>query len=386
MKIVFWSCLLGIVHTYFVFPFIMYFLEKFTSKTNVQNQGNDLPNLAIILAVFNEEKVIEEKIKSTFKTNYPLQKITFYIGSDNSTDATNLIIERYSKQYPQILFTIFKSRTGKAGIINHLASIAEAPILIFTDANVFFNQNTLYELVKDYQNEEIGVISANIINNEHKKEGISYQEKKYLEFEKQLKFNEGKVWGTMIGAFGGCYSIRKNCFKSVPPNFLMDDFFISMNVFLENKKAILNLDAVCYEDVSDKISEEFRRKIRISAGNFQNLFAYKKLLLNPFSTISFSFWSHKIFRWITPFLLLGMLGSSIYLAFNLKLFYYIVLGEFLIILITFAEILLNQLKVNIKVLRFLTHFFSMNLALFLGFFKFIFGIKTNVWKPTERFQ
>ena len=207
-----------------------------------------------------------------------------------------------------------------------------------------------------------------------------------MELEKNLKWNEGKVWGTMIGAFGGCYAIRKTCHIPVPQNFLMDDFYISLNALKRKKRAIMNMDAKCFEDVSDKIKEEFRRKVRISAGNFQNLFAYTSLWLNPLSKTGFTFWSHKILRWITPILLLGMFISSYMLREHNAFYSFVFLAGISLILITFAEILLSKLSVNIKPLRFVTHFLGMNLALLLGFFKFLFGVRTNIWKPTERNQ
>src|SRR5690606_16045091 len=101
-------------------------------------------------------------------------------------------------------------------------------------------------------------------------------------------YREGLIWGTMMGAFGGLYSIRKSFFAPVPRNFLVDDFYITMHALAKGKLAINELSAVSYEDASNKISEEFRRKVRISAGNFQNLSVYKKLLWPPFTGLAFS--------------------------------------------------------------------------------------------------
>src|SRR5690606_1843765 len=150
-------------------------------------------------------------------------------------------------------------------------SEAKGEVFILTDANVFFTKDTIYQLVKHYKNPEVAQVGGNIINPEHKQDGISFQEKSYLSRENIIKYQEGIIWGCMIGAFGGCYSIRANYFVPVPPKFLVDDFYISMHVLEQNKKALNELDAHCYEDVSNKIKEEFRRKLRISAGNFQNL-------------------------------------------------------------------------------------------------------------------
>ena len=386
--IIFWICLFLIIHSYIIFPLILSVLSrnKKINEINFNNKSDDLPTISILLAVYNEANVIEEKIHSTFKTNYPLNKIEFLIGSDASTDATNKLIENLRLRFPSIKLSLFAGRTGKSGIINQLADIANGEILLLTDANVFFNEETIFQLVKHFKNQKIGQVGANIINTIHKKEGISFQEKSYLKRENLIKFQEGLIWGCMIGAFGGCYAIRKKLFVKVPPNFLMDDFFISMNVLAEKFHAINELNAQCFEDVSNKIKEEFRRKVRISAGNFQNLNYYQHLLFKPFSGIAFCFFSHKVIRWITPFLLIILLFSTVYLSFYSN-FYQITLLFFLIsIFIPLIDSLLKTIHIHIRIIRFISHFYLMNLALMIGFFQYKKGVNTNVWKPTQRNQ
>src|SRR5690606_20929272 len=146
----------------------------------------------------------------------------------------------------------------------------KAEILILTDANVYFEPHTIYELVKHYKNSEIALVGGLIINTNIKKTGISYQEKTYLSNENLIKYREGILWGTMVGAFGGVYSIRKENEHPVPKNYVRDEFYITMHVIQDGKKAITELTATCYEDISNIIKEEFKRKVRISIGNFQN--------------------------------------------------------------------------------------------------------------------
>ncbi|MDX5347709.1 MAG: glycosyltransferase, partial [Hymenobacteraceae bacterium] len=351
-----------------------------------QPTDNDLPFVAVLLAVYNEEKVIEQKIKSVFESDYPQDKITFYIGSDNSTDRTNNIIQHYQQQYPQLHFRLFNSRTGKAGIINALADEATAPVLILTDANVFFDRSTIYQLARHYKNQEIALVGGNILNLEYKNSGISYQERAYLLRENLIKYQEGVLWGAMIGAIGGCYSIRKMYFKPVPQNYLVDDFYITMHVLACGKKAINELEAICFEDVSDKISEEFRRKVRISAGNFQNLAAFKHLLWPPFTGLAFAFWSHKVLRWYTPFLLVLIFITNLFLVQEGWLYQLSLLGQVLLFATLLLDPLLKKMNIHIRLFRFITHFYSMNMALLMGWFRYMKGIKTSVWTPTQRFQ
>ena len=251
---------------------------------------------------------------------------------------------------------------------------------------MFFNEDTIYNLVKHYKQPEIALVGGNIINEELHKTGISVQEKTYLSRENKIKYHEGILWGTMIGAFGGCYSIRKSYFSAVPTKFFMDDFYITMSVLEKGKKAINELDAVCYEDVSNIISEEFRRKVRISIGNYQNLFRYKKLLFSGFTGVAFCFWSHKVLRWLGPFFILFIFFSNLILAHNNDFYTFCFRVQITLLMLPFADYLFKMKNIHIGLLRFISHFYLMNLALLVGFFRFIVGVESNVWKPTQRFQ
>jgi cellulose synthase/poly-beta-1,6-N-acetylglucosamine synthase-like glycosyltransferase len=386
--IIFLFCVAGLVHSYFIFPVFLRILAL-NKKPNslVYGEGDmDLPGVSILLAAYNEEIVIGNKIKSSLETSYPLEKIEFLIGSDASTDRTNEIIRNYQEKYSCLNLVEFPGRTGKSGIINQLAKKAGNEILILTDANVMFNNTTIYQLIKHYKNPQIALVGGNIINSGLSKDGISIQEKTYISMENQVKYLEGIIWGNMIGAFGGCYSIRSDHYAPVPPLFFMDDFYITMNVLEKKKKSIFEPEAICKEDVSNIIREEFRRKIRISIGNFQNLGRYKHLLFPLFRGLSFCFFSHKVLRWFGPFMIISVFIANIFL-YPYSIFFQLTLaGQLLLILVPFLDLILRSIKVHLNLFRFITHFYLMNLALLVGFVKFIIGVKTNIWQPTQRFQ
>ena len=218
-----------------------------------------------------------------------------------------------------------------------------------------------------------------------KRDGISIQERTYINSEVALKHAEGKLWGAMMGPFGGCFAIRKSVFEPVPKNFLVDDFYLNMQVLKKGLKCINEPKAIVFEDVSNDIKEEFRRKIRISAGNFQNLITFIPMLFQ-FNGISFSFFSHKVLRWKIPFILIILLATLTYLSLSNKEYFVILIIVSFIISMVFFDLLFKIVNVNIMGLRFLTHFFAMNIALFLGFFRFLIGIKSSVWEPTKRHQ
>ncbi|MBN8692812.1 MAG: glycosyltransferase [Bacteroidetes bacterium] len=370
-----------ILHTYAIYPlWLLIFSKRESNEKQLFKLDEELPEVAILMAAYNEEKVIGDKIASVFKTSYPLQKIHFYIGSDASTDKTDEIIQEWQRKYPQINLIRFGGRTGKSGIINDLSDKATQEIFILTDANVIFKEDTIFNLIRHFKNESVAQVAANIIKVSPNNKGIASQEKSYIAIENKIKHQESLRWNVVMGAEGGCYAIRKVSFSKVPPKFFMDDFYITMNVIEQGKQIVFDKEAVCNEDVPTKSAEEFKRKVRISIGNFQNLMRYKSLLLS-FNGISFAFWSHKVLRWLTPFLLITAFVSTYFLMFHDAYFKIL----FLLQLFGFVTPVLDWLlRINIPLMRFVSHFYLMNLALLRGFIIYMKGVESNVWQPTKR--
>lgn len=384
IQILFWLPVVLIFHTYVIYPLFIKFLAR--KKSFNFNEENFTPKVSILMSLYNEESVIAQKIESILNSEYPTDKIEILIGSDNSSDKTNEIVKEFELKFNNIKFYPYSVRQGKSNIINQLFEKSIGEILILTDANVIFSKNTIKELVKPFVQQDIGLVDTNMINTGIRKEGISLQEKSYISREVNIKHCESLIWGTMMGPFGGCFAIRRELYSPVPKNFLVDDFYICMRVLERNFKAINNLKAEVYEDVSNNLSDEFKRKIRIATGDFQNLNRFKKLLLKPWKGLAFSFLSHKVIRWITPILMIIAYISAFILAFQNKFYLVLFIAYNFMIFLTFADFLLKKLNIHNVFLRFVTHFLSMNLALLIGMFKSIKGVKSNVWKPTKRNQ
>ncbi|MEI7596945.1 MAG: glycosyltransferase [Bacteroidota bacterium] len=400
-EILFWCSLFAILHSYLLYPIFIKIASFFyINKLKTNEVSNAEPKVSILLSLYNEETVIEEKILSILNSNYPLEKIEILIGSDCSTDNTNEIVNAFSSKHSNIQFYPYKERQGKPSVINQLYNHSTGSILILTDANVIFDPNTIVEIVKPFNNEEIGLVDTRMINKGLLANGISHQESKYISLEINIKNHESNIWGTMMGPFGGCYAIRKSLYTQVPPNFLVDDFYINMHVLEKGYKAVNCLNAVVFEDVSNNLSEEFRRKTRIATGNFQNLIRFKHLLNGLFGIktnpnlksfgLAFSFFSHKVLRWIIPFFIILLFISNIAIIYFLKLnfnHYHIFLICLIIsFFVPLTDILLKRININISIFRFLTHFYSMNIAMLIGFFRYIKGVESGIWQPTKRHQ
>ena len=386
LEIIFFASVFLILYTYLFYQLII----RLFSINKVQNQdifeyGEDLPFVSIIIAAHNEEALIRDKIISVFNSNYPKNKIEVLVGSDCSTDNTNKLVGELSNKFLNLQLIEFKTRSGKISIVNQLVKKAKNDLIIMTDANVLFDKQTIFELVKHFKNSTIGLVDSKMQNIGIKKDGISFQEKTYISSEVSVKQGESLLWGAMMGPFGGCFAFRKNLWGEIPSHFLVDDFYLNMLILEKGYKSINEPKALVFEDVSNNLKDEFNRKIRISTGNFQNLFHFKHLLFD-FSWVAFVFFSHKVLRWFTPFLILIILLILPFLVEKENIYFYFLIGISICFSLVIIDIMLKSVKINSWILRFLTHFTLMNCALFIGFLKYSKGVKSSVWEPTKRNQ
>jgi cellulose synthase/poly-beta-1,6-N-acetylglucosamine synthase-like glycosyltransferase len=370
-------------------------LSKVPENAYTSKDSPELPTVSLLISAYNEEKVIREKLECLQQLDYPTDKLRIFIGSDASADQTASLVENTPFAPFQLWFKQFPQRRGKPSVINELAEIAKNSlsdtnnphILIINDANVLPRPETIFELVKLFKNPIVGLVDSNICPPPAKQgAGIAASEQTYISGEVKLKHWEGKAWGAMIGPLGGCYAVRAECFRPIPANALVDDFYVGMQVLGQGFWAVNSLKAVCYEDNPSALSAEFRRKMRISSGNFQNLETFWRLLLpTKRFGIWFGFWSHKILRWLGGFLMLTAFLSAGFLGIW-DGFYTVLFGlEACGVLgMPFLGWLLPKCGISIPIIEKLSYFLWMNLAMMYGFFKYIKGGLSGIWQPTAR--
>ncbi|MGE5859301.1 MAG: glycosyltransferase, partial [Ignavibacteria bacterium] len=315
LELAFWILFFIPIHSYLLYPLIIRIISKFFgTKRNLAEQNL---TISILISAFNEEKVIENRINNISKLNYDFNKIEVLVGSDCSSDKTNEILTGIENKYSWLKIYLFGDRRGKVSVLNDLVKNARNEILVFTDANTVFNENSIKILVSNFNDKLAGGVSGRLILTDAKN-GISgnIEEKSYWEYETLLKKYEGKC-GILIGANGGIFAIRKDLFKEIPmEESITDDLYISLAVLNQNYKFLYEENAVAYEETPTDIIVEFNRKIRFASTNFYTLTYFKNLLFNKNLLLSFAFLSHKIIRWFTPIIL------PIILLINLLLFSY----------------------------------------------------------------
>lgn len=372
------------LNSYLIYPVLVWLIAQFkTSKEDVNQEYE--PKLSVLISAYNEEKVIEKRIRNIVEQEYSQDKIEILVGSDCSSDRTNEILKYLEKEIPNLRVFLFDYRQGKAGVLNQLVREAKNEILVFTDANTEFKKDALKHLVKHFYNIEIGGVSGKLIlldKDTHKKAGV--EEKNYWEFETFIKKAEGKL-GILIGANGGIFAIRKELFEKIPLDKpVTDDFYLSLNVVKNGFKLIYEPKAEAYEEVARDLKTEFKRKVRFAATNFQTISFFKSLLFNRNFLISYAFWSHKIIRWFLPLILILIFVLNAMLISHNQIFEYLFYLQVLIYVLGLIGYLFIKIGVRIPLLSLLTYFLITNFALFLGLIRFLRKKHSVIWQSTPR--
>ena len=147
---IFWLCVLLIMHSYLLFPWLLQILASNKKENSEKYPENEFPSLTVLMSVYNEQKVLEEKLNSLLASNYPLNKINILIGSDASEDGTGEILNEFQNTHSKIKAIHFKERQGKPAVINSLMKEVKDEIVIMTDAKVIFHPDTIRGLAAHF--------------------------------------------------------------------------------------------------------------------------------------------------------------------------------------------------------------------------------------------
>ena len=367
----------------FLFPRFMRYVGTILKRTHKRDTTFE-PWVSLFIPAYNEADVIERKIMNALNLEYPKDKLEIIVCSDSSNDGTNEIVARLAQEHKQITFRNFSQRSGKTGMINSALPQARGEIIILTDANTMFMPTVVRKLTSSFYCDTIGAVLGRVdLFVPHGYKGMD-KEVSYRLFESKIKRVEG-LFGLSMGAFGGLYAIRKKDFVPLPKNaYSNDDFLIPSLIACSGKQVVFDWDAISKEETGISITEEFGRRVRIGAGNFQSV-TFAPQLLNPLHPLRLLFYvSHKLIRWFLPFLLFALYFSTMYAAFFIdeaRLYFAL---QTLLYIGAFVGFILNSFGKPLGFFQSAYHFLSMSIAISLGFFRFAKGIKSATWSSIER--
>lgn len=334
LKIIFWLSLLFILYTYFGYPILLFFLTRF--KVKPSKNLLFIPKVSMIITVYNEEEVIKDKLENAISLDYPKDKFEIIVVSDSSTDKTDDIVREFSSK--EVKLIRMPERGGKAWALNAAVPKADGEIIVLSDARQLYDKKAILELVSNFSDPKVGAVSGELYLMNPQGDGVGEGVGLYWKYEKLMRKMESRLYSTS-GATGAIYAIRKDLYRPIPDDTILDDVLIPMNIVLNGYRVIFEEEARAYDKVATTAKQELTRKIRTLSGNYQLLFRMHGLF-NPFKNkVLFQFISHKVFRLLAPLALIIIFISNIFLLpllfykviFFLQLFFYVcaILGHFM---------------------------------------------------------
>ncbi|MFT4972094.1 MAG: biofilm PGA synthesis N-glycosyltransferase PgaC, partial [Saprospiraceae bacterium] len=255
LEILFWASIFVVFYAYVgygIVLFILTYLKRLlTKREDWTLDESNLPNVTFVVAAYNEERWIEDKIKNCLAFDYPKEKIQLFFVTDGSTDNTAKLIKDY-KVAEEVTLKLFHKdgRAGKIAAVERIMEFVETPITIYTDANTDVNPQAIKNIVKFYQDEKVGAVAgekriaqANADDAAGAGEGI------YWKYESQLKKWDSE-FNTVVGAAGELFSIRTKLFQSVPQDTIIEDFYMTMRIAQQGYKVKYAFDATASEGQS----------------------------------------------------------------------------------------------------------------------------------------
>jgi len=383
VKILFFICLGLIAYTYLIYPFLVILVSRFVPKRN-PDFWDEYPCVTMVIAAYNEEAVLAEKIANCLSLTYPADRIRFLFGSDGSSDRTNQILGAIG--HPQIQVRLFPERAGKSAVLNRLVEEVEDEILLFSDANSIYRPDAVEKLVRHFSDPLVGGVCGKLRLISTWRDPGGQAEGLYWQYENLIKQAEGVI-RSVISANGSVFAIRRAFFQPLPTaRPANDDLLLTFEVLKQGAVVRYEPQAQVEEVTSPCMGGEFTRKIRISSLNFNGLPEMAKLLSPRHGFTALALLSHKLIRWLVPFLAIGMLISNLLLIGRGDLYSYTLMGQILVYLGALIGYLGDRWLGRSGPFLPFYYLAMINLALLIGLWRSLSGSQTTAWKRVAHQQ
>lgn len=363
---------------------ILVFLKKKIGKAGHTFSEAPLPAVTLVVAAFNEEDFIGEKIENSLSLDYPEGLFKLLIITDGSSDRTPEI----ASSYPGVIVMHQPERRGKVAAIERAMEKVDTPIVVFTDANTTLNKACILNIARHYQDEKTGgVAGEKKVRSLKETQVAGAGEGLYWKYESYLKKLDAELY-TVVGAAGELFSIRTHLYEKVPSDVLLDDFIISLRICQRGYRVAYEPEAYAVEAPSASMLEEQKRKIRISAGGFQSIVMLRPLLnIFRYPVLSFQYISHRVLRWaVCPFLLPLILLLNIYLVCTNGAwpFQALLAAQVLFYGAALVGWFYSTRNKKVKLLYVPYYFLFLNISLYLGLFRYLRGKQSVLWDKAAR--
>jgi cellulose synthase/poly-beta-1,6-N-acetylglucosamine synthase-like glycosyltransferase len=373
--VVFTVCLVVCFYVYFGYPALLWLLATVREKR--VRSGPHLPSVSLIVAMHNEEEVAQQKIDNIRALDYPPELLEALLVSDGSTDGTNDVVLRNEDRTIRL---VALERGGKASALNAGAATARGEILVFSDANNFFEPDAVRKIVRSFADPDVGGVCGNKRFRAAGGDTTKSGENLYWRYDKWQKRLESRI-GSIFAADGTLYAIRRNCYVPIADPAQADDIAISTRVVLQGKRLVWEDEAVAWEDAPVEGAQEFRRKVRVTNHSVRALLNLGAALFNR-GFYSVELISHKLLRHLVPLFLVPLLASNVVLAMSSRFFAAVLAVHLTFYLLAAVGAATRDRPIGRARLLYVPYYFCLvNLAALFGVAGIVAGKRHRAWTP-----
>jgi cellulose synthase/poly-beta-1,6-N-acetylglucosamine synthase-like glycosyltransferase len=375
VTIVFWSCSALLVYVYLVYPALISVLSRRFGRAVVKN--NLLPTVTIVVTAYNEERCIRAKLDNLTAADYPTELVEIMVASDGSTDSTEEIASSYPGKRIRVIRV--EGRCGKTACQNAAAAEAAGDVLIFTDATTRLHPAALKRLVENLADPTVGCVAGLLVYVTDVENVTGRGGEAYWSYELRLRAAESSL-GSLIGVSGCLYAVRKLAYRPIDPD-LISDFVITMTMREQNRRTVLETNAICFEATLDSGSHELSMRVRVAIRSLNALIRERRFL-NPlkYGLFSWQLWSHKLLRYASPLLWLGALTANLALISTTP-YLFLLAGQSMLLAAGAVGFLLQNSTRELGLFARPYYFLLTNVASLIATLRYLQGERMVTWKP-----
>jgi cellulose synthase/poly-beta-1,6-N-acetylglucosamine synthase-like glycosyltransferase len=378
IKIIFWASLTAIVYVYVGYPLFVLIVSRFKSKD--VRKGSYHTSVSILIAAYNEEKVIEETLSNKLSLNYPKELVEIVVVSDGSTDNTDEIVNRFAPMGVRLVRQ--QPRAGKTSALNLGVSQARGEIVVFSDANSHYAPDALEKLLSNFFDPEVGYVTGKMIYTDPDGSLTGDGCSAYMRYENALRGAETRL-GSIVGVDGGIDAMRKTLYSHMKPDQL-PDFVLPLSVVEKGFRVVYEPGAILNEASLKTQEDEYAMRVRVTLRAFWALKDMGHMLsLRRFGMFAWQMWSHKVFRYGCFVFMITLYCANAFLLSHGSFYVTFFLLQNLMYICAIISQYLEKQGKNIRRFFIPGYFVIINFAALHALVKFLRGQKLVVWVPRK---
>lgn len=347
------------LYSYFWYILVIFLLWKIFPKKHIVDESYE-PYVTIMMPVKNEEFTIKEKLENCFKLDYPKDKVQLLVMDSSSDDKTQKIVESFKDRWVELQIVPHKWKAYAMEV--WINKYAKWEIIISTDANAYFKENVVREVVKHFSDKNVWWVSGAMLQLDESGTIESKWGDLYWKIEKFLRTYESK--------FHSCISMNWEitCFrKDIPKDkqwyfkWDPDDFDLSLFIVKNWYRIIYENNAKVWEKAPDNASDVEKQKVRIIVQTISAFTHYFSVLFK--ARFWFILFSHKFVALLSPLFLVWLYISNLFLLNNNLFLILFILQNILYFFFIF--------KINFSIFKISNFFIFLNYLIFKSYFVYI---------------